>query len=269
MNLSRPAAARDGYPGRIICLTEETVEILYELGAGDLVVGVSAYAKRPKEILHKPRVSAFISAKYDKILELKPDLVLSFSDLQADISRDLIKRGLPVFNFNQRRVEEIFSVISQLGGLVGYHEEAEKVVAKYRQNIDRVKEQASQLSRKPRVYFEEWDDPLISGISWVSELIEIAGGQELFPELKDKAIASERIITHEQVIAADPELILASWCGKKFDKRSFVSRECYDQITAVKQDNVYEIDSTIILQPGPAALGDGLNEIHRYILATI
>lgn len=266
MKEPRSSCARDGFPGRIVCLTEETVEILYELGAGDLVVGVSAYAKRPKEVLHKPRVSAFITAKNDKILDLNPDLVLTYCDLQADISRDLIKLGLPVYNFNQRTIEEIFSVIRQVGALVGFHEEAAKFVVKIEKEIDEIKNKASELKKRPRVYFEEWDEPLITGISWVGELIEIAGGIDLFHHLRSGVTAKERIIQHEQVIDSDPELVLASWCGKSFDRSSFMNRKGYDQIEAVKTNNVHEIDSTIILQPGPACLRDGLNEIHRFIL---
>ena len=257
--------ARAGYPSRLVCLTEETVEILYALGAGDLVVGVSAYAVRPEEVKSKPKVSSFISAQDNKILDLKPDLVLTFSDIQADITRDLVKKGLPVFNFNHRTVDEIYMVIRQVGALVGYHEEADALVNRYQHHVTQIQEKASKLNFHPKVYFEEWNDPLITGISWVSELITMAGGIECFPELAHCSLAKERVVSHEQVIDANPDLVLASWCGKKFDEASFMNRAGYEKIKAVKNKQVFEIDSSIILQPGPAALTDGLDTLYRFI----
>ncbi len=263
----RPAAARDGYPARIICLTEETTETLYRIGAGDLVVGVSAYTQRPPEAKSKPRVCAFIQANYDKILALQPDLVLAFSDLQADITRELIRRGVPVFTFNQRSVAEILTTIRLIGGVVGYHEEAARLARDLLAGLDLARGRSARLIRRPRVYFEEWDDPLISGIRWVSELIEIAGGDDLFPEFRDQAIATGRIPKPEDVISRDPEVILASWCGKKADLPRIAERPGWGRIAAVRAGRLHEIDSIVILQPGPAALTDGLAEIERHIAA--
>ena len=263
------AAARAGYPSRIVCLTEETTETLYRIGAGDLVVGVSGYTVRPPEARQKPKVSAFITAKYDKILALKPDLVLAFSDLQADISKELVKRGVPVFTFNQRSVEEILASIRITGAIVGYAAEAERLARGLSSNLDRVREEAARLPRRPRVVFEEWDEPLITGIRWVSELVEIAGGEDLFPEFRDQPLATGRMPKHEDVIRRDPELILASWCGKKVRPERIVARPGYDGITAVKAGRIHEVKSAIILQPGPAALTDGLAEIQRHIAAAI
>jgi len=256
-------AARPGYPSRIVCLTEETTEILYTIGAGDLVVGVSGYTVRPPEARKKPKVSAFISANYDKVMALSPDVVLAFSDLQADITRELIKRGVTVFTFNQRSVAEILTTIRVVGAIVGYHEEAERLANDLQRNLDAALLAAAKLPRRPRVYFEEWDDPMISGIRWVTELIEVAGGNDIFPELRDQSIATGRIVTVEQVIARDPEIILASWCGKKVRPERIASRPGFESVTAVRANRIHEIKSTIILQPGPAALTDGLAVIQK------
>ena len=261
--LSRPAAARDGFPGRIVCLTEETTETLYRLGAGDLVVGISAYTVRPPEARDKPKVSAFISAQYDRILALKPDLVLAFSDLQADISRELVKRGVAVFTFNQRSVAEILSMIRVLGGIVGYHAEAGRLARELASGLDRAREKSAKLPRRPRVYFEEWDDPMISGIRWVSELIEVAGGEDLFPEYREQTLATGRMPTVAEVAKRDPELILASWCGKRLKPESIRTR--FASTRAVKAGRIHEIASELILQPGPACLTDGLAELQRHI----
>lgn len=264
---SRPRAARAGYPARVICLTEETTETLYRLGAGDLVVGVSGYTVRPPEARKKPRVSAFISARYDKIEALRPDLVLCFSDLQADISRDLIKRGLNVVAFNQRSVEEILTTIRQVGGLVGYHAEAESFVAELERGLERVREQAASFRTRPRVLFEEWFDPLISGIRWVSELIEVAGGDDIFAENRAHHNAAARIVTPDEVVRRQPEVILASWCGRKVRPEKIAARPGFADLPAVRQSRIHEIKSSIILQPGPAALTDGLAAVHARIAA--
>lgn len=265
--IAKPDAARAGYPCRVACLTEETTEILYRIGAGDLVVGVSGYTVRPPEAREKPKISAFISARYDKIMALKPDLVLAFSDLQADISRELVKRGVPVFTFNQRSVKEILTTVRVVGAIVGYHAEAERLAGELSTGLDRMREQAAKLPRRPRTYFEEWDDPLISGIRWVSELVEIAGGEDLFPEFRDQPLAAGRMPKPEEVIRRDPELILASWCGKKVRPEKIIARPGFDHVTAVKQGRIHEIKSAVILQPGPACLTDGLAELHRHIVA--
>lgn len=265
MNSSRPRVARPGYPSRIVCLTEETTEILYTIGAGELVVGVSGYTVRPSEARLKPKVSAFISANYDKVMALSPEVVLAFSDLQADITRELIKRGVTVFTFNQRSIEEILTTIRVVGAVVGYHEEAEQLANKLQRNLDEARLTSMKLARRPRVYFEEWDDPMISGIRWVTELIEVAGGNDIFPELRDQSIATGRIVTTEQVVTRDPEIILASWCGKKVRPERIATRPGFESVTAVRASRIHEIKSSTILQPGPAALSDGLTAIQKFL----
>jgi len=246
------------YPSRIVCLTEETTETLYLLGEGDRVVGVSGYTVRPPEARKKPRVSAFIHARYDKIEALKPDLILGFSDLQGDIAADLIKRGYPVMVFNQRSVAEILQMIRMVGALVGRAVEANALAASMDRGLDDIRASAAQFPVRPRVYFEEWDDPLISGIQWVEELVEIAGGDPIFPELRDKKLGKDRIVTAEAVIARMPEVIVASWCGKAVRVPKITSRPGWDEMPAVRNGHIYEIKSSYILQPGPAALTDGV-----------
>src|SRR3954464_3700398 len=212
------------YPSRIVCLTEETTETLYLLGQGDRIVGVSGYTVRPPEARLKPKVSAFINAKFDKIEALKPDLVLAFSDLQADLVKELVRRGMNVVVFNQRSVAEILQMIAMLGGLIGCQREAEQLAGRLSADLDRIRESAARFPRRLRVFFEEWDEPLISGIRWVEELVEIAGGQPLFPELATAALARDRIVDPSEVARRDPEVIFASWCGKKMRQGSIVSR---------------------------------------------
>ena len=249
------------YPSRIVCLTEETTETLYLLGQGDRVVGVSGYTIRPPEARHKPRVSAFLNARFSKIEALRPDLVLGFSDLQADIAAELIRRGYPVTVFNQRSVAEILQMIRVLGGLVGCADGAETLAARLKLEIDAVRAAASGLPR-PRVFFEEWDNPLISGIRWVEELVEIAGGAPIFPELRDAKLGRDRIVTAEEVVRRDPEVIIASWCGKAVRKERIAARVGWDSVAAVRDGQIYEIKSAYILQPGPAALTEGLRQLH-------
>jgi len=253
------------YPSRIVCLTEETTETLYLLGEGDRVVGISGYTVRPPEARAKPKVSAFINARFDKIEALRPDLVLAFSDLQADIAAELIRRGYPVVTFNQRSVTEILRMIRMVGALVGRADRAESLVLSLERGLDRIREQAAALPRRPRVFFEEWDAPIISGIRWVDELVEIAGGESLFPDLRDQALAKNRIVTPEAVAGRDPEIIVASWCGKAMRKQTIVSRPGWDQVSAVREDRIYEIKSTYILQPGPASLTEGVTQLHACI----
>lgn len=248
-------------PRRIVCLTEETVETLYLLGAEDRIVGVSGYAVRPKRVRReKPRVSAFTSADTGKILALKPDLVLTFSDLQAEIAADLIRAGIELHAFNQRDVAGIMQMIRTLGALIGEGGEAEALIASYEARLDAIRTRHDG-KRKPSVYFEEWDQPQISGIGWVSELIEAAGGRDVFPELAREKGARERILAPERVIAAAPEVILASWCGKKVRPEKIAARPGWDAIPAVRSGRIHEIKSPLILQPGPAALTDGLDAI--------
>jgi iron complex transport system substrate-binding protein len=249
-------------PERIICLTEETVETLYLLGEDRRIVGVSGYAVRPPQVRReKPRVSAFISADVPKILAIKPDLVLTFSDLQADIVAELVRSNIAVHAFNQRDVAGIFDMIRTLGALVGATEKADALARSLAARVDAVHERALRLPHRPRVYFEEWDDPMISGIAWVSELIEAAGGIEVFPQLAARKNAEDRIVSPEDVIAARPDIIIGSWCGKKFVPAKVAARAGFDQVPAAASGWLREIKSTLILQPGPAALTDGLDQL--------
>ena len=250
------------YPSRIVCLTEETTETLYLLGEGKRVVGVSAYTVRPPEARSKPRVSAFIHAHYERIEALEPDLVLGFSDLQGEIASELVKRGYPVMVFNQRSVAEILQMILIVGGLVGRADRAAALVAELEAGLDRIREQAARLPSRPRVFFEEWDSPLISGIRWVEELVDIAGGEPIFPELRDAKLGKERIVEPDEVVRRSPDVIVASWCGKAVRPERIRSRVGWDQVPAVQHGQIYEIKSALILQPGPAALTDGLRQLH-------
>ena len=253
------------YPSRIVCLTEETTETLYLLGEGDRVVGISGYTVRPPEARAKPKVSAFINARFDKIDALRPDLILAFSDLQADIVAELVRRGYTVVTFNQRSVDEIFQMIGMLGGLVGLSDRAEALVAELKAGLEAIRASAAALPRRPRVFFEDWDEPLISGIRWVDELIEIAGGTCLFPELRTAGLARNRIVSPERVREAAPDIVFASWCGKKVRPERIASRPGWDAVPAVRQGRIYEIKSTYILQPGPASLTDGVRQLHEHI----
>ena len=255
------------YPSRIVCLTEETTETLYLLGEGDRVVGVSGYTVRPPEARRKPRVSAFINARFDKIDALRPDLVLAFSDLQADIVRELIRRGYPVYTFNQRSVDEILQMIRVVGALVGRAEAGDALASRLEAGLDGIRAGAAALRRRPRVFFEEWDAPLISGIRWVEELIEIAGGDPIFPELRDKALGKDRVVDPALVIDRNPDVIVASWCGKAVKKRTIVERPGWDRVNAVAGDQIHEIKSTYILQPGPASLTEGVAQLHAILKA--
>jgi iron complex transport system substrate-binding protein len=249
------------YPERIVCLTEETTETLYLLGEERRIVGISGYTVRPPRARReKPKVSAFLSARIEKILELKPDLVLGFSDLQADIARDLAKAGLNIMIFNQRSVEEILSMIQVLASIVGVPEKGARLVERLETELAEVREAGKRFPRKPRVYFEEWDEPMISGIRWVSELIEIAGGEDVFSEQSHSQAASGRIIQDPNtVLERNPELMLASWCGKKFRPERVAARPGWESIPA------FEIKSADILQPGPAALTDGVRRMHAIL----
>lgn len=253
-------------PQRIICLSEETVETLYLLGAQERIVGITGYTVRPPEArLEKPRVSAFISAKIDKIMALKPDLVLTFSDLQAEIAAELIRQGIEVHAFNQRNVDGILAMIRTLGALVGATDRAEHLLDRLRAKLDAARGLAAQRQRRPRVFFEEWDEPLISAIGWVSELIGIAGGDDIFPELSTGRSAKERIVTPDQVIERQPDIIIGSWCGKRFVPAKVRRRPGFADLPAVESRELHEIKSTIILQPGPAALTDGLDALQKII----
>ena len=253
-------------PERIVCLTEETTETLYLLGEQDRIVGVSGYTVRPPQARReKPRVSAFISADIPKILALRPDLVLTFSDLQADIVASLIRAGVAVHAFNQRTVAEILGMVRTLGALVGAQDRASDLANRLADNLEDTRRRAAQRTNRPKVYFEEWDEPMISGIAWVSELIEAAGGTDIFPELATCKSAKDRIVTREEVIRRAPDIIVGSWCGKKFKQEKVVARPGFETVPAVRSGRLHEIKSPLILQPGPAALTDGLAALEAII----
>ena len=253
------------FPRRIICLTEETTETLYLLGEQDRVVGVSGYTVRPPEARQKPKVSAYINAKFDKILSLKPDVVFAFSDLQADIAAELIRRGVTVFTFNQRSIVEIMEMILTIGRIVGSADKAEQLVATLQSDMDAIAQSALRFPYRPRVLFEEWYDPLISGIRWVDELIEIAGGAPIFTELRECQSAKDRIVNPAIVIDRDPQVIIGSWCGRQVKKDLIRAREGWGAISAVRNDQIYEIKSAYILQPGPASVTEGLRQLHAIL----
>ena len=250
----------DPFPQRIVCLTEETTEWLYLLGEEDRIVGISGFTVRPPRARReKPRVSAFTTAKIDRIVDLRPDLVLGFSDLQADIAAELVRRGIDVHVFNQRSVREILAMMVQLGALVGAGERALDWVADWQRRAEERRRSLPPAQERPRVYFEEWDDPLISGIRWVSELVELAGGFDCFPELAREGLGKDRIIADPMtVVSRQPDLIIGSWCGKKFRPEKVAARPGWESIPAVRDGAIHEVKSALILQPGPAALTDGL-----------
>lgn len=253
-------------PNRIICLTEETVEVLYLLGEQDRIVGISGYVVRPPQARReKLKVSSFTSADIEKISALGPDLVLAFSDIQADIVANLIRQGIQVHAFNQRTVSGIFEMIHLLGAMVGVGAKANALVDRLQRNIDRAKEQSSVLKVRPKVFFEEWYDPLISGIGWVSELVEVAGGIDVFPNCARQPAAKDRVVTSSDVVRADPDIIIGSWCGRRFQPSLVGQRPGFSNISAVRNNQLHEIKSPIILQPGPAALTDGLSAIQSII----
>jgi len=253
------------YPDRIVCLTEETTETLYLLGQGHRVVGVSGYTVRPAEARSKPKISAFINARFDKIEALRPDLVLAFSDLQADLTAELIRRGLTVVTFNQRSVSEILQMIRMLGGLVGCQIDAERLASALESGLDRIRASAAAFPARLRVFFEEWDEPIISGIRWVEELVEIAGGAPIFPELAAAGLGRDRIVDAAEVARRNPEVIFASWCGKKVKKAAIRSRPGWAAIAAVRNNWLFEVKSTYILQPGPASLTEGVRQLHTLL----
>ncbi len=257
------------YPERIVCLTEETTETLYRLGEERRIVGISGYTVRPARARReKPKVSAFLSARTDKIVELKPDLVIGFSDLQADIARELAKSGLNVLIFNQRSVDEILSMILILSAMVDAADRGKRLVAELEDGLAAIRAAAARFPVRPRVYFEEWDEPMISGIRWVSELVSIAGGDDVFPELARSHAASGRTLADPgEVVRRRPDVILGSWCGKKFRPERVAAREGWRQVPAVRDAELHEIKSSEILQPGPAALTDGVRRIHSIFAA--
>jgi iron complex transport system substrate-binding protein len=263
-SLQIPVSQTD-FPRRIVCLTDDTTEVLYLLGEQDRIVGVSGYATRPPEARRKPRVSAFKNAKFDAILALKPDLVLTFSDVQAEITRQLVLRGVTVLNFNQRSIAQILDMIGVVARLVGKQSEGQALVESLQLGLQGIAASARAFPHRPRVFFEEWKDPLISGIRWVEELVEIAGGEIIFPELAECGKAQDRVVDPAAVFERDPEVILASWCGMKVNKNLIRSRPGWSSTSAVRDGHVYEIKSTYILQPGPASLTEGVKQIHAIL----
>ncbi|HLE66636.1 MAG TPA: cobalamin-binding protein [Burkholderiales bacterium] len=258
-----------GAPERIVCLTEETTETLYLLGEERRIVGISGYTVRPPRARReKPRVSAFTSANFERIEALRPDLVIGFSDMQAEIARALIQQGFSVLVFNQRTIDGIFAMICTLSAVVGAGRRGELLVARLRENLDSIRGSAARLPRRPRVYFEEWDEPMISGIGWVSELVQLAGGEDIFRELASGAKAAERIVADPmEVVRRKPDIIAASWCGRKFRPERVRARPGWNEIPAVRDGELYEIKSAEILQPGPAALTDGVRRLHEIFTA--
>lgn len=252
------------YPQRIVCLTEEGAEILYALGERNRLVGISGFTRRPKQARkEKPKVSNFIDANFSEIIALNPDLVIGYSDLQHDIAAELIKNGLNVLIFNQRSISELLGMILQFCTLIGCEKKGKELINIYMKNLESAMEIAKTYPFKPKMFFEEWPDPLISSIQWVSELIEVCGGQLTFPELTTKSMAKDRIVEPKLVIEQNPDIIIGSWCGKKFKPKKVREREGWSQINAIKNNQLYEIKSEIILQPGPAALTDGIKEIQK------
>lgn len=267
-NIIRQFSSGPGFPERIVCLSDETTETLYLLGEQDRIVGVSGFTIRPLEARVKPKVSTFNSANYDSVLDLEPDLVLTFSDVQAEITRQLVLRGVTVFNFNQRSIAEILDMVLVLSRIVGKTEAGLALIAQLQNGLEQIAASAKAFPRRPRVFFEEWNEPLISGIQWIEELVEIAGGQSIFPELRKCGSSRDRVVDFGTVVERNPEVILASWCGKKADKQEICSRPGWSEIAAVQSGRVYEVRSSYILQPGPAALTEGVRQIHA-ILARV
>ncbi|MBE1160547.1 cobalamin-binding protein [Dyella acidiphila] len=261
--------ANDSFPQRIVCLTEEPTEVLYALGEQDRIVGISGFTVRPPRARkEKPKVSAFTSAKLDEILALQPDLVIGFSDIQADIARELIRAGIEVWISNHRSVAGILAYVRRLGAMVGAYEQAEQYAQRAEAHLEQVRAAAAQWPRRPKVYFEEWDEPIITGIRWVAELIGIAGGEDVFPEHSRESLAKHRILADGgEVVRRAPDIILGSWCGKRFRPEKVAARPGWEQIPAVRNGDLHEIKSPIILQPGPAALFDGLDAIHAVLAA--
>lgn len=254
-------------PERIVCLTEETTEMLYLLGEQDRIVGISGFTVRPPQARkEKPKVSAFTSAKIDEILELKPDLVLGFSDIQADIAAELIRRGIAVHVFNQRSIDEIYRACVTIGSLVGKQQAATDLMQRLAHKLSIIEQNTRERTRRPKIHFEEWDDPIITGIQWVSEAIRIAGGDDCFPEHSNQHLARDRIVADpEEVIGRQPDIIIGSWCGKKFRPEQVAERPGWQVIPAVRNNRLYEIKSADILQPGPALLLDGIHHLETII----
>lgn len=253
------------FPRRIVCLSDEATELIYLLGEQHRVVGVSGFSTRPPEVRTKLRVSTFRDANFDAIAQLDPDLLITYSDVQAEISREASLRGLTVLNCNQRSLAEIYDTIAMLSRILGKADEGDLLIAAWQAGLHEIASAAAGFPRRPRVYFEEWNEPLISGIQWVEELIEIAGGDPIFPDLRKERKAEDRVVSWDAVVDRNPDVILASWCGMKVSKDEILARPRADQVTAIRTGQIHEIRSSLILQPGPAALTEGIRIIHRIL----
>jgi iron complex transport system substrate-binding protein len=260
-----PFPPHSSYPRRIASLSDEATELIYLLGEQERIVGVSGFSTRPPEVKSKPKISTFRDANFDAIAQLEPDLIITYSDVQAEITRQASLRGFPVLNCNQRSLAEIFDTISLIARILGKESRGDELISSYRRELHRIAKAADAFPFRPRVFFEEWNDPLISGIEWVEELIEIAGGEPAFPELRRAGKAQDRVVSSDSVIERNPDVILASWCGMKVKMSEIVSRPGWDQINAVRNQHVFEINSSCILQPGPAALTDGVAQLHAIL----
>jgi len=253
------------FPNRIACLSDEVVELMYLLGEQDRIVGVSGFSTRPPEVRLKPRVSTFRDANFDSIEQLEPDLIITYSDVQAEITREASRRGHTVLNCNQRSIAEIFETIAMIARILEKQKEGDELIASYRSGLQRIAAAASEFAVRPRVFFEEWNDPIISGIEWVEELVEIAGGQLIFPEHRKCRKAQDRVVQWDSVVERNPDVIFASWCGMKVNVEEIASRPRALEIAAVRLGQIYEISSSLILQPGPAALTEGVGRMHALL----
>lgn len=262
---SLPQPEFNPFPNRIVCLSDEVTELTYLLGEQHRIVGVSGFSTRPPEVRQKPRVSTFRDANFDSIAELKPDLIITYSDVQAEITREASLRGFTVLNCNQRSIAEIFQTIAMIARILGKQTRGDELIRCFSEGLQRVAASASAFPFRPRVFFEEWNDPIISGIEWVEELVEIAGGESVFPELRGCRKAQDRVVTWETVVAGNPDVIFASWCGMRVNVDEIRSRPHANQITAIQRDQIFEIPSSLILQPGPAALTEGVSQLHAHM----
>jgi iron complex transport system substrate-binding protein len=253
------------FPRRVVCLSDEVVELFYLLGEQDRIVGVSGFSTRPAEVRSKPRVSTFREAEFDAIAKLEPDLIITYSDVQAEITREASLRGFTVLNCNQRSIQEILDTVAMVSRILGKPEEGQRLIVDYVVGLESIRATAARFPWRPRVFFEEWNDPIISGIEWVEELIQIAGGDPIFPDLRNKRRAKDRVVSWDSVVEQNPDLIFASWCGMKVNFDEIISRPNAAQITAVQQSRLFEIPSSLILQPGPAALTEGVRLLHSYL----
>jgi iron complex transport system substrate-binding protein len=253
------------YPKRVVCLSDEVAELIYLLGEQNRIVGVSGFSSRPPEVRLKPRVSTFREADFDSIAQLEPDLIITYSDVQAEITREASRRGYTVLNCNQRSIAEIFETIAMLARILGKEAAGRELIAAYTDNLERIARKAEAFRFRPRVFFEEWNDPIISGIEWVEELVGMAGGDPIFPEHRKCGKAQDRIVQWDSVVERNPEVIFASWCGMKVNMEEIRSRPRADEIVAVREGRIYEIPSSLILQPGPAALTEGVGQLHRFL----